>query len=69
MLRMAGRRTLHSKFSTLGDDVEPTREDFQSNNAGKSVSWYNPPRYKTKGEKAIHQRLKKKLEEKKNQKK
>jgi hypothetical protein len=50
-------------------DGQTTKEDFHSTTAGQSVSWRNPPRYKTKGEKAIHQRLKKKLEEKKNQKK
>jgi hypothetical protein len=43
-----------------------TKEDFHSSIAGQTVHWHTKPRYNTKGEKAIHQRLKKKLEERKN---
>ena len=42
-----------------------SKEDFLSKNAGMTVSWNIKPRYNTKGEQAIHQRLKKKLEERK----
>ena len=46
-----------------------TKEDFLSKNAGMTFSWNVNPRYNTKGEQSIHQRLKKKLEEKKNKQK
>ena len=46
-----------------------TKQDFLSVNAGLTISWNVKPRYNTLGEQSIHQRLKKKLEERKKKQK
>ena len=46
-----------------------SKEDFLSRNAGMTISWNVKPKYNSKGEQAIHQRLKKKLEDRKNKQK
>ena len=67
MPRAWDTQTYQMTFNGEGQLEEMSKEDFHSTTTGAftSHSWYNKPRYNTKGEKAIHQRLKKKLEERK----
>ncbi len=48
---------------------EVTKEDVHSNTKNHSICWCNKPRYNTNGEKAVHQRLLKKLQQKKEKQK
>lgn len=71
MLRMPQwtQGTFTEGFIDKAGDEALTKEDFHSHLAGCSVSWKNPPRYKTLGEKATHMRLLKKLQQKKEKQK
>ena len=70
MLGMPSRVKHTENFvAPLSTNEDYTKEDFLAVHKGLAFSYIHKPRYNTKGEQSLHQRLKKKLEEKKNKQK